>query len=139
MTLELRPDPGLPVADLDPPTIAAAGDPFAGLRICHLLARLPRGRNVRVRDVVDRLNADHVDWSFSRPVVVDLIVQLQANWMADYRNTSGIVLEEGPAGAELFIEDSPRVDPWMIRQAERLAAECRRVLADFARQEGAIP
>jgi hypothetical protein len=139
MTLELRPDPGLPDPNITPPTIASSGDPFAALRICHLVARLPRGRAVRVRDVVDQLNADHVDWSFSRAVVVDGIVQLQANWMTDYRNTSGIVLEEGPAGPEVRIEDTSRVDPWITRQAARLAAECRHTLAAFARDEGATP
>jgi hypothetical protein len=139
VALQLRPDPGLPSADLDPPVIAQSRDPFASLRIAHLVARLPRGEPVRVRDVVDRLNADYVDWSFSRPVVVDLILQLQANWMADYRNSSGIVLEEGPAGPELVIEDTSRVDPWIVRQVERLATECRAVLDAFARDEGATP
>lgn len=137
--LELRPDPGLPDPNVSPPNIATSGDPFAALRVCHLLARLPRGRAVRVRDVVDRLNSDYVDWSFSRPVVLDVIVQLQANWMADYRNSSGIVLDEGPAGPEVRIEDSMRVDPWIVRQVERLAGECRGALAAFARDEGSLP
>jgi hypothetical protein len=131
--------PGLPDPDIDPPNVARSGDPFSALRITHLFARLPRGVAVRVRDIVDRLNADHLDWSFSRPVVLDVIVQLQSNWMADYRNTSGIVLEEGEAGPELTIEDSSRVDPWVVRQVERLAAECRQQLRDFAREEGATP
>jgi hypothetical protein len=139
LSLPLRAVPGLPEPDLDPPTVARSGDPFAALRIVHLLARLPRAEAVRVRDIVDRLNSDYLDWSFSRPVVVDVIVQLQANWMADYRNSSGIVLEEGTAGPELTIEDSSRVDPWIIRQVERLAAECRQQLRDFAREEGAAP
>lgn len=131
--------PGLPDPDIDPPNVARSGDPFSALRITHLFARLPRGEAVRVRDIVDRLNADHLDWSFSRPVVLDVIVQLQSNWMADYRNTSGIVLEQGEVGPELTIEDSSRVDPWVIRQVERLAAECRQQLRDFAREEGATP
>ncbi len=135
----LRDLPGLPDPDLHPPTYADAGDPFAELRVVHLLARLPRGVPVRIRDVVDRLNADHVDWSFSRAVVTAAVVQLQANWMADYRNSSGIVLEEGAHGPELTIEDSPRVDPWIVRQAERLAAACRERLDAFAIDEGAIP
>lgn len=139
MSLELRPDPGLPAPDIDPPVVAESGDPFAALRVAHLVARLPRGVAVRVRDVVDRLNADYVDWSFSRAVVVDVVLQLQANWMTDYRNSSGIVLEEGPAGPEVTIEDSSRVDPWIVRQVERLAAECRATLAAFARDEGATP
>lgn len=105
----------------------------------HLLARAPRGEPLRVRDLVDRLNADHVDWSFSRPVVESCIVQLQANWMADYRNATGIVLEQGPRGSEVTIEDTTRVDPWIVRQASRLAGACNQRLAVFARQEGAIP
>ena len=139
LSLPLRPLTGLPDPNIHPPTVAASGDPFTGLRIAHLVARLPRGQRIRIRDVVDRLNAEYVDWSFSRAVVVDLVVQLQANWMADYRNSSGIVVEEGPAGAEVEIEDSARVDPWIGRQVERLAAECRRVLGAFARDEGATP
>ncbi len=135
----LRDLPDLPAADLYPPTYADAGDPFAELRIVHLLARIPRGAPVRVRDVVDRLNADHVDWSFSRAVVVAAVVQLQANWMADYRNSSGITLEEGPQGPEVTIEDTSRVDPWIVRQVGRLADACRQRLASFAIEEGAIP
>ena len=89
--------------------------------------------------MVDRLNADYLDWSFSRGVVVDAIVQLQANWLSDYRTRDGILLEDGPAGAELTIEDSSRVDPWIVRQVDRLATECREALAVFARDQGALP
>jgi hypothetical protein len=137
--LELRDLPGLPDPHLDPPQVALSGDPFGALRIVHLLARVPRGRPVRVRDIVDRLNAEHLDWSFSRAVVLDAIVQLQANWQADYRTRAGIDLSSGAAGEELVIEDSSRVDPWIVRQVERLAAECRARLAAFARDEGALP
>lgn len=137
--MELRDTPGLPDPNIAPPQVALSGDPFAGLRIAHLVARLPRGRAIRVRDIVDRLNADYLDWSFSRGAVLDAIVQLQANWQADYRTRAGIDLSSGPAGEELLIEDSPRVDPWMARQVERLAAECRERLATFARDEGALP
>jgi hypothetical protein len=137
--LELRELAGLADPHIQPPTVAASGDPFAALRVVHLLARLPRGTPVRVRDVVDRLNADYLDWSFLRPVVIDAIVQLQSNWLSDYRTRDGILLEEGAAGPELTIEDSARVDPWIIRQVERLAAECREVLRTFARDQGALP
>src|SRR5262245_1564401 len=114
--MELREVPGLPPADVSPPVVAEAGDPFADLRVVHLLARLPRGDAVRVRDIVDRLNRDHLDWSFSRTVVLAAIVQLQANWRADYRDHDGMRLEVGAAGEELRIEDSSRVDPWIVRQ-----------------------
>lgn len=137
--LELRTVEGLPDPAIDPPTVAQSGDPFAALRIVHLLARIPRGRAVRVRDVVDRLNAEHLGWSFARAVVIDAILQLQANWQADYRTRAGIALEMGVAGEEITIEDSSRVDPWIVRQVERLASECRARLAAFARDEGATP
>jgi len=134
-----RETPGLPDPDVRPPTIAEGGDPFAELRVVHLLARIPRGVPVRVRDIVDRLNADYVDWSFSRDVVIAAAVQLQANWQADYRNSDGIVLEDGSAGPEITLEDSARVDPWIVRQADRLHARCAERLRTFAVEEGAIP
>ncbi len=137
--LELRDVPSLPDAGLSPPVFAESGDPFAGLRVAHLLARLPRGKPVRVRDIVDRLNAEHLDWSFSRRVVLDTIVQLQANWQTDYRTREGIQLEDGQAGEELMFEDTSRLEPWLVRQAERLAGECRQRLRDFARDEGESP
>lgn len=137
--LDLRPVPGLPDPALQPPVIAEPGDPFADLRIVHLLARMPRGTAVRVRDVVDRLNADYVDWSFPRAAVLAAIVQLQANWLADYRNHDGIVLEDSPGGPVVTIEDTSRVDGWIVRQAERLAGTCADRLRAFAREEGAIP
>ena len=52
-----------------------------------LLARVERGRPVRLADIADRLNATYLDWLFPVPVVADVILQLQANWMADYRNS----------------------------------------------------
>ena len=137
--LELRELSGLADPNVQPPTVADSGDPFAALRVVHLIARLPRGQAVRVRDVVDRLNADYLDWSFSRAVVVDAIVQLQSNWLSDYRTRDGLLLEDGDAGPELTIEDSSRVDPWIRRQVERLAAECRELLRTFARDQGALP
>ena len=130
--IRFRATPGLPEPDVNPPQVAESGDPFASLRIVHLLARGQRGEPVRVRDIVDRLNAEYVDWSFSRQVVVDAIVQLQSNWLADYRNASGIELAEGPAGPTLTIEDTSRVDPWITRQAHRLAALCQEELRRFA-------
>lgn len=135
--LRLRPAPaGLPEASLSPPVVAESGDPFAALRIIDLVARLERGRPVRVDDIVDALNARHLDWLFERRAVVDALVALQANWLVDYRNTSGIVLEDGPYGPTVALEDSTRVDPWLVRQAERAAAACRAALAGFARRDG---
>lgn len=125
----------MPDAAPAPPVIAESGDPFAALRVVELVARLERGRPLSLSTVTDRLNATHLDWLFEARVVADTLVQLQANWLADYRNSSGIVLDDGPAGATLTIEDSSRVDPWIVRQAERLAQACREILADFSRRD----
>lgn len=137
--LVLRQTPGLPDPNVQPPTIAEPGDPFAALRVVHLVARIPRGEPVRVRDLVDHLNAAYVDWSFSRGTVVAAIVQLQSNWQSDFRSSEGIVLEDGPAGAVVTIEDTRRVDDWIARQATRLAESCTERLRAFAVEEGAIP
>jgi hypothetical protein len=120
-----------------PPTIAESGDPFAALRIVALLARIERARPVRIADIVDRLNAIYVDWIFPAAVVADVAVQLQANWMTDYRNSSGIVVEDGEYGPTIAIEDSSRVDPWIVRQALREAAACRERLDAFSRLDRA--
>ncbi len=132
--LDLRAAPaGLPDVDLRPPTIAESGDPFATARIIHLVARLERGRPIRLDDIVAALNAAHLDWLFERRVVADAVLALQANWLSDYRNASGIVMEDGPYGPEVTIEDSSRVDPWIVRQLAREVAACRTALADFSR------
>ena len=134
--LALRPAPaGLPDAAFQPPSVAESGDPFATVRIFRLLARVERGLPIRIDDVVAGLNARHLDWTFSAAVVADAIVQLQANWMADYRNGSGIVLDEGPYGASVTIEDSSRVDPWIVRQVDREVGACREALLDFSRHD----
>ncbi len=132
----LRPaPPGLPDPEIDPPTIGEAGDPFTSLRVIDLLARLERGRPQRLADIADRLNAMHLDWMFPIPVVADAALQLQANWMADYRNSAGIVIEDGPTGPTLTLEDSSRVDPWITRQAQRAAADCTERLVEFSRRD----
>ncbi|HUQ43796.1 MAG TPA: hypothetical protein VM451_05200 [Candidatus Limnocylindria bacterium] len=125
----------MPAADILPPVIAESGDPFTVLRIVDLAARLERGRPIALNAIVDRLNATHLDWLFEARVVADALVQLQSNWLADYRNTTGIVLDEGTSGATLTIEDSSRVDPWIARQAQRLADACREELAAFSRRD----
>ncbi len=136
--LGLRSAPaGLPDPNLAPPTIAESGDPFAAIRIVDLLARIERARPVRIADIVDRLNATYLDWIFPAVVVTDVAVQLQANWMTDYRNSSGIVVEDGEYGPTIAIEDSSRVDPWIVRQALREAAACRERLDAFSRLDRA--
>lgn len=132
----LRPAPdGLPDPSIVPPTVAESGDPFATVRVLDLLARIERARPIRVADLADRLNATYLDWWFSIPVVIDVALALQANWMADYRNSSGIVVEDGPYGPTIAIEDSSRVDPWIVRQAQREAASCTERLAEFSRRD----
>ena len=132
----LRPAPaGLPDPAITPPTVAEAGDPFTTVRVIDLVARLERGSPIRIADVVDRLNASYLDWLFTAQVVADVLLQLQANWMADYRNSSGIVVEDGPNGPTVTIEDSSRVDPWIVRQAARAAADCTERLAEFSRRD----
>ena len=101
----LRPAPtGLPDPQIQPPTLGEAGDPFTAVRVIDLLARIERGRPVRIADIADRLNATYLDWLFPPEAVVAVAVQLQANWMADYRNSSGVVLEDGPHGPTLTLE-----------------------------------
>jgi hypothetical protein len=125
----------MPDPDIAPPTVAEAGDPFSAVRVIDLLARIERGRPVRLADLADRLDATWLDWLFPLPVVADAVLQLQANWMADYRNGSGIAIDESATGPTLTIEDSSRVDPWIARQAQRLAAECTERLAEFSRRD----
>jgi hypothetical protein len=125
----------MPDPVVTPPTVAETRDPFTTLRVVDLVARLERGRPIRLADIADRLNASYLDWLFPLPVIADVALQLQANWMADYRNASGIVIADGPSGATLTIEDSTRVDPWIVRQAQRAAAECTERLAEFSRRD----
>jgi hypothetical protein len=134
--LDLREAPaGLPDPSIQPPTVAESGDPFTTLRVIDLLARVERGVPVRLADVAARLDATWLDWHFPVPVVADVVLQLQANWMADYRNASGIVVDDGPYGPTVAIEDSPRVDPWIVGQARRAEDACRELLLEFARRD----
>ena len=126
---------GMPAADLAPPVVAESRDPFATLRIIELVARLPRGVPIALGAVVDRLNATHLDWLFSERVVADALLQLQANWAADYRSTGGVLVDDGPLGATVSVEESARVDPWIVGQARRTADACRVALDDFSRRE----
>jgi hypothetical protein len=130
-----EPPAGLPDANIQPPVVAETGDSFAALRVIDLVARIERGVPVRIADLVAQLNASYLDWIFERAVVEAAILQLQSNWMADYRNASGILVEDGEYGPTVTLEDSSRVDPWIVRQAQRQAAACRERLIDFARRE----
>jgi hypothetical protein len=127
---------GLPDPNLAPPVVAEPGDPFAVLRVLELVARVEAGRAVLLDDLVAALNAAYLDWAFDRAVVADALVGLQANWMADFRNASGIVLEDGPYGPALTLERTARMAAWIVGQAQRVAVECGRELAAFSRREG---
>lgn len=126
---------GMPDPAIAPPVVAEAGDPFTTLRVVDLVARLERGRPIRLDAIAGRLDAEHLDWLFPTRVVADVLLQLHANWMADYRNGDGFELADGPSGPVLTIEDSARVDPWIVRQAVRTAAECTERLAEFSRRD----
>ena len=130
-----EPIPGLPADFPTPPQVAESGDPFSDLRILVVVSQLRRGDPQRIEDVTDRLNAAYLDWHFSRRVVTDALVALAADWMADYRNVAGILLDDGPYGATVTIEDSPRVDPWFVLHAETLVGRCRASLAEFSRRD----
>jgi hypothetical protein len=125
----------MPDPVMTPPTVAESGDPFTTQRVIDLLARLERDRPIRLADIADRLDASYLDWLFPVSVVADVALQLQANWMADYRNTTGIVVADGPSGPTVAIEDSSRVDPWIVRQAQRAAADCTERLTENSRRD----
>lgn len=126
---------GLPDPNLTPPVVAEPGDPFAVIRVLELVARVEAGRAVLLDDLVASLNARYLDWEFDRAVVADALVDLQANWMADFRNASGIVLGEGPYGPTLTLEATARMSAWLVGQAQRVAGECRQALVAFSRRE----
>jgi hypothetical protein len=103
--------------------------------VIHLLTQIERARQVRIEEIVDLLNARYLDWLFTARVVSDVVIQLQANWIADFRSTTAIEIGDGPTGPTVQIEDSGRVEPWLIRQAERAAAACREQLLAFSRRD----
>jgi len=130
-----QPPAGLPDPNVVPPSVAEVDDPFATIRVIDLLARIERGRPVRLADIAARLDATYLDWLFPVEVVTQVVLQLQVNWMADYRNNSGIVVDDGPTGPTVAIEDSSRVDPWIVRQAQRAAGACTERLQEFSRRD----
>ena len=75
----LRPAPtGLPDPGIVPPSVGESGDPFTAIRVIDLIARLERGRPVRLADVADRLNASYLDWLFPLRVVTDVALMIHA-------------------------------------------------------------
>ena len=126
----------MPDAHIVPPPVAEPGDPFSTLRVIDAVARMDRGRPIRLDDLVDRLNATHLDWLFTRAVVADALIALQANWMADYRNSSGIVIDERPVRRHRHargLQPGRSLDRPARRSAPPHA--CRVVLDEFARRD----
>jgi len=126
------PPEGLPDPNLAPPQIARVGDPFASLRLVHVLARLRRNETHQLRDVVAALNAAFLDWSFAEKVVLAGIVQLQANWSISYHGDDRIVLDRNERGHTLLIVDSTKMTPFLVGEAIRLRDACEEELRRFA-------
>jgi hypothetical protein len=135
--LLLDPPPaGLPDPDLSPPQIARVGDPFAGLRLVHFLARVKRNATHQLRDVVASANAAYLDWYFPEKVVLAELVQLQANWSISYHGDDRIVLDRNERGHTLLIVDSTKMTPFLVVQANRLREACDEELRRFSLGDG---
>jgi hypothetical protein len=127
---------GLPDPELSPPQIARGGDPFAGLRLVHFVARIKRNATHQLRDVVASLNAAYLDWYFPEKVVLAELVQLQANWSISYHGEDRIVLDRNERGHTLLIVDSTKMTPFLVAQATRLREACDDELRRFALGDG---
>jgi hypothetical protein len=130
------PPDGMPDPGLVPPQIARSGDPFADLRIVHLVSRLRRNTTLQLRDVVAALNAEFLDWYFSEKVVLAEIVQLQANWGISFHGDDRIVLDRNERGHTLLITDSTKMSTFLVNEAQRLAGACDEELRRFTLGDG---
>jgi hypothetical protein len=128
--------PGLPDPELAPPQIARVGDPFAGLRLVHFVARLRRNQTHQLQGVVAALNAAYLDWYFPEKVVIAGLVQLQANWSISYHGDDRIVLDRNERGHTLLIVDSTKMTPFLVAQATRLREACDEDLRRFVLGDG---
>jgi len=127
---------GMPDPGLVPPQIARSGDPFAALRIVHFVSRLRRNATLQVRDVVNALNAEFLDWYFSEKVVLAELVQLQANWGISFHGDDRIVLDRNERGHTLLITDSTKMTAFLVNEARRLADACGAELRQFTLGDG---
>jgi hypothetical protein len=127
---------GMPDPELAPPQIARSGDPFARLRIVHLLSRLPRNTTLQLRDVLGWLNAAFLDWSFTEKVLLATIVQLQANWSISFHGEDRIVLDRNERGHTLLIVDSSRMTAFLVAEGRRAADEAEDELRRFTLGDG---
>ena len=133
------PPDGMPDPALAPPQIARSGDPFARLRIVHLLSRLPRNSTLQLRDVLGWLNATFLDWSFNEKVLLATLVQLQANWSISFHGDDRIVLDRNERGHTLLIVDSSRMNSFLVAEGKRAAVEAEEELRRFTLGVGFSP
>lgn len=127
---------GMPSPHMVPPQLARSGDPFAALRIVHFVSRLHRNQTLQLRDVVNALNADFLDWYFAEKVVLAEIVQLQANWGISFHGEDRIVLDRNERGHTLLITDSTKMSTFLVNEARRLSEACAEELRQFTLGDG---
>jgi hypothetical protein len=127
---------GMPDPNQAPPQLARSGDPFAALRIEHFVSRLRRNETLQLRDVVNALNAEFLDWFFSEKVVLAEIVQLQANWGISFHGDDRIVLDRNERGHTLLMIDSTKMSSFLVSEAKRLAEACNEELRRFTLGDG---
>ena len=130
---------GMPDPTLSPPQIARGGDPFAALRVVHFVSRLRRNETLQLRDVVNALNAEFLDWYFAEKVVLAELVQLQANWGISFHGDDRIVLDRNERGHTLLIVDSTKMSSFLVNEAKRLAEACAEELRRFTLGDGVSP
>jgi hypothetical protein len=130
---------GMPDPTVAPPQIARGGDPFAALRIVHFVSRLRRNDTLQLRDVVNALNAEFLDWYFSEKVVLAELVQLQANWGISFHGDDRIVLDRNERGHTLLVIDSTKMSTFLVNEARRLADACGEELRRFTLGDGVSP
>jgi hypothetical protein len=127
---------GMPDPRVVPPQLARSGDPFAALRVVHFVSRLRRNETLQLRDVVNALNAEFLDWYFSEKVVLAELVQLQANWAISFHGDDRIVLDRNERGHTLIITDSTKMSSFLVGEARRLSAACAEELRRFTLGDG---
>ena len=127
---------GMPDPHTSPPQLARSGDPFAALRIVHFVSRLHRNQTLQVRDVVNALNAEFLDWYFAEKVLLAELVQLQANWGISFHGDDRIVLDRNERGHTLLIIDSTKMSSFLVNEARRLSDACVEELRRFTLGDG---
>jgi hypothetical protein len=127
---------GMPDPHLAPPQLARSGDPFAGLRNVHFVARLRRNETLQLRDVVAALNAEFLDWYFTEKVMLAELVQLQANWGISFHGDDRIVLDRNERGHTLLVIDSTKMTTFLVNEARRLHDACTDELRRFTLGDG---